>query len=77
MPKLRPAASVAIFDADTVLLIRRAFAPLAGVWTLPGGRAEPGESAETCARREIEEELGLALGAPGLRRNPKSCRVSR
>jgi 8-oxo-dGTP pyrophosphatase MutT (NUDIX family) len=28
-------------------------------WTLPKGKAEPGESDEECALREIEEETGL------------------
>ena len=28
-------------------------------WTLPKGKAEPGESDEDCARREVEEETGL------------------
>ena len=33
-------------------------------WTLPKGKAEPGESDEACALREVEEETGLvcALG---------------
>lgn len=33
-----------------------------GQWALPGGRAEPGESAGETARRELAEELGLTLG---------------
>jgi 8-oxo-dGTP pyrophosphatase MutT (NUDIX family) len=34
-------------------------------WTLPKGKAEPGESDEECAVREVEEETGLVceLGA--------------
>jgi len=28
-------------------------------WTLPKGKAEPGESDEECALREVEEETGL------------------
>ncbi len=34
----------------------------AGQWALPGGRIDPGESAEQAVRRELEEEVGLALG---------------
>ena len=60
MPK---AASVAIFSGDHVLLIKRARAPYANYWTLPGGKLEPGETIEACARREIIEELGIALDA--------------
>lgn len=33
----------------------------AGQWALPGGRIDPGESAEEAVRRELEEEVGLAV----------------
>ena len=28
-------------------------------WTVPKGKAEPGETDEACARREVEEETGV------------------
>lgn len=39
-----------------VLLVHR---PKYDDWTLPKGKAEPGETDEECARREVEEETGL------------------
>jgi len=55
------AASVALLDGPRVLLIRRAFEPLRGLWTLPGGRREAGESIEETAIRELREELGVII----------------
>jgi 8-oxo-dGTP diphosphatase len=52
-------ASVALIRKDEVLLIQRAYAPYQHLWTLPGGRTDPGETAEQCAAREVREELGL------------------
>jgi ADP-ribose pyrophosphatase YjhB (NUDIX family) len=53
------AASVAIVRRDDLLLIQRNRPPSEGLWTLPGGRLEPGETPEQCAIREAKEELGL------------------
>jgi 8-oxo-dGTP diphosphatase len=39
-----------------VLLVHRAHRE---DWTFPKGKAEPGESDEVCALREVEEETGL------------------
>ena len=55
------AASVALIHKERVLLIKRAYAPYQHLWTLPGGRLEPGETIEQCAAREIREELGLTV----------------
>ena len=55
------AASVALINGEQVLLVQRAFAPYRHLWTLPGGRREAGESAEDCAAREVQEELGLRV----------------
>lgn len=40
--------------------------PFPGHWDLPGGGREPGESAEACVLREVEEELGLRIAAERL-----------
>ena len=34
-----------------------------GVWNGPGGKVEPGEELEACARREVREEMGIDLGS--------------
>jgi ADP-ribose pyrophosphatase YjhB (NUDIX family) len=44
-----------------VVLIKRRFEPLAGQWTLPGGRLELGETLEAGLAREMLEETGLAV----------------
>lgn len=44
-----------------VLLARRTQGrDLAGLWEFPGGKREPGESAEGALKRELREELGIA-----------------
>jgi 8-oxo-dGTP pyrophosphatase MutT (NUDIX family) len=50
---------------ETLLITRRAagLRSHAGQWALPGGRREPGESAEAAALRELAEETGLRASA--------------
>ena len=71
LPALKRAAvAIALVAADdaadaTALLLTRRAAGLrshGSQWALPGGRTDPGETAEQTALRELEEELGLALG---------------
>jgi ADP-ribose pyrophosphatase YjhB (NUDIX family) len=59
----RPVLAVAgvVVDAGRVLLIRRAKAPDAGEWSIPGGAVELGESLDAALRREIQEETGLEI----------------
>jgi len=44
-----------------VLLARRARAPYAGLWDLPGGFLEAGETPEAALGRELREELGARV----------------
>jgi len=47
-----------------ILLARRtAGRDLAGAWEFPGGKVEPGETPEAALGRELEEELGIRIGA--------------
>ncbi|GHE35643.1 NUDIX hydrolase [Streptosporangium violaceochromogenes] len=45
------------------LLIRRGRPPGRGLWSLPGGRIEPGESDAEAVVREVLEETGLTVTA--------------
>jgi 8-oxo-dGTP diphosphatase len=48
-------------DAGRLLLVLRAHPPAASTWSLPGGRVEPGETAEAAVLREVAEETGLRV----------------
>ncbi len=54
------AASVAVFRDGRVLIARRARAPAAGLYALPGGVVEVGETLREAALRELAEEVGVA-----------------
>lgn len=53
------AAGAVVMDGDRILLVRRAHPPQAGLWVVPSGRVEWGETWRETARRETQEETGL------------------
>lgn len=53
-------ATIAVVTAgESVLLVRRANPPDAGLWGFPGGKIEHGETVCQAAVRELHEETGV------------------
>ena len=60
----RRAVGAIVLRADgAVLLVQRARPPLAGTWSLPGGKVEAGETLAEAVVREVREETGLLVEA--------------
>jgi 8-oxo-dGTP diphosphatase len=55
------AVSAAIFRNGRVLIVRRARPPAHGLYTLPGGGVELGETLEEAVIREVREETALEV----------------
>lgn len=50
---------IAVDEQSRVLLIQRGREPGRGLWTVPGGKVELGETLEQACSRELKEETGL------------------
>ncbi len=66
MPREYPSAPLigvgaVIVEDGRVLLVCRAFPPLQGQWSIPGGVLELGETVHEAAVREAREETGLVI----------------
>jgi ADP-ribose pyrophosphatase YjhB (NUDIX family) len=55
------AVSAAIVRDGHVLIVRRARAPAKGIFTLPGGVVEAGETLIEAVTREVMEETGISI----------------
>jgi 8-oxo-dGTP diphosphatase len=59
---LVPCVGALAYDADgRLLLIRRRNEPGRGLWSVPGGRVEAGETDAEAVVREMAEETGLVV----------------
>jgi ADP-ribose pyrophosphatase YjhB (NUDIX family) len=54
-------AGVVLRKGEAFLLVEEIDPPHRGLWSLPGGRVETGESIEQAALRETREETGLEV----------------
>jgi ADP-ribose pyrophosphatase YjhB (NUDIX family) len=61
IPMIRCVGAIVHDAAGRLLLIKRGHAPGAGLWSLPGGRVEPGETDAQAVIRELLEETGLSI----------------
>lgn len=56
-------ASILVIRDGKAVIVQRGKEPSRGLWALPGGRQELGETLEEAARRELTEETGLTAGS--------------
>lgn len=59
--KVTLTADIIILYGEHIVLAKRKNPPYKDMWGLPGGMMDPGETIETTAIREAEEETGLKI----------------
>jgi 8-oxo-dGTP diphosphatase len=57
------AVGAVVLKENKVLLIKRENSPGKGLWAIPGGRVQLGETLQEAAEREIREETGVVIRA--------------
>ena len=68
MNQVRVGLAVVIIKDNKFIMIKRKGSHAAGTYAFPGGHLELDENFETCARREVMEELGIEI--TNLRKGP-------
>jgi 8-oxo-dGTP diphosphatase len=63
LPVVACVGAVVLDARGRLLLVRRGNEPSRGLWSVPGGRVEAGESVAAAVEREVLEETGLAVRA--------------
>ena len=61
-----PCVGAVVVHDGRLLLVRRGNEPGRGLWSVPGGRLEPGETVAEGCSREVLEETGLRVIPGGL-----------
>ncbi len=68
-------ADAVVIQSGHVLLVERLVQPGKGLWALPGGHIDPGETALDAAIRELYEEAGLDMPKGAMRGRLRERRV--
>lgn len=55
------AVGAVVFKDDRVLLVKRSNPPAKGMWAVPGGKIQAGETMQQALIRELKEETGLNI----------------
>lgn len=55
------AVGAVVVHGGALLMVRRNQQPAKGLWSVPGGRVEPGEYLSAAVAREVAEETGLQI----------------
>ncbi len=63
LPVVACVGAVVLDSRGRLLMVRRGNEPGRGLWSVPGGRVEAGESVAAAVEREVREETGLAVRA--------------
>jgi len=59
----RPGVGAVVIQDDSILLVKRGREPGRGLWAVPGGKVEWGETIAEAAEREVYEETGIVTQA--------------